>query len=234
VEAGGFGRGDAVTVYYNDADPAVCAWARQLIADGLVPEGEVDERSIEDIEPSDLRGFDSCHFFCGILGWPQALQLAGFTESCWTGSPPCQALSSAARGRRVAPDLWPAFQRLIAECRPRVLFGEQVVRGSWIDVFCADMENLDYTVRASILPAVAVGADHARPRFYFACDTHRYGEPGLPVDAEVDRLPRRRSQPRRVVSAHGVSRDVVALAGFGNAIVPALGAEVIRAYMEIR
>ena len=42
-----------MAVYYNDSDPAACAWLRDLIAAGHLPAGEVDERSILDVEPSD-------------------------------------------------------------------------------------------------------------------------------------------------------------------------------------
>lgn len=58
-----------MAVYYNDADPTACAWLRELIAMGLLPAGEVDERSILEVEPADLRGFTQCHFFAGVGGW---------------------------------------------------------------------------------------------------------------------------------------------------------------------
>ena len=32
--------------YYNDSDPFACAWLRELMAEGLIPKGDVDERSI--------------------------------------------------------------------------------------------------------------------------------------------------------------------------------------------
>lgn len=41
--------GEAVSrckVYYNDSGPFVCAWLRNLIAAGLIPAGDVDERPI--------------------------------------------------------------------------------------------------------------------------------------------------------------------------------------------
>ena len=119
-----------MAVYYNDADPAACAWLRELIAADLLPDGEVDERSILDVEPAELRGFAQCHFFAGIGGWPYALRLAGVAEdlSVWTGSPPCQPFSQA--GQRKGQDddrhLAPAFLRLVAACRPELVFGEQV------------------------------------------------------------------------------------------------------------
>jgi len=77
--------------YYNEFDPGAAAWLRQLVSEGLIPAGIVDERSIEDVHPSDLSGFTQCHFFAGIGGWSRALQLAGWPESkpVWTGSCPC-------------------------------------------------------------------------------------------------------------------------------------------------
>lgn len=93
-------------VYYNEFDPYAAQWLRNLMAAGLIPTGVVDERSIVDVQPSDLEGFVQCHFFAGIGGWPYALELAGWPRErgVWTGSCPCQKLSSATRGRAVAAD----------------------------------------------------------------------------------------------------------------------------------
>ena len=116
--------------YYNEFDPKAAAWLRQLIAAGLIPPGEVDTRSITDVSPNDLRPFMQCHFFAGIGGWPLALQLAGWpaTRPVWTGSCPCQPFSSAGKQLGTADErhLWPVFANLIRECRPSVVFGEQV------------------------------------------------------------------------------------------------------------
>jgi DNA (cytosine-5)-methyltransferase 1 len=35
--------------YYNEYDRNAAAWLRELIADGLIPDGVVDERSIVDV-----------------------------------------------------------------------------------------------------------------------------------------------------------------------------------------
>lgn len=64
--------------YYNDIDPYVCEWTRNLIKTGLLPDGEVDERSIWDITPDDIRGFQQAHFCNGIGGWAYALKLANY------------------------------------------------------------------------------------------------------------------------------------------------------------
>ena len=54
--------------YYNDNDASACAWLRELIAGGLIPAGDVDERSIWDVEPGELDGYEQCHFCAGIGG----------------------------------------------------------------------------------------------------------------------------------------------------------------------
>ena len=74
--------------YYNEFDPGAAAWLRELIAHNLIPEGHVDTRSIIDVQPGDLTGYNQCHFFAGIGGWALALRLAGWPDDrpVWTGS----------------------------------------------------------------------------------------------------------------------------------------------------
>ena len=40
--------------YYNEHDKFAAAWLRELIADGQLPPGDVDERDIQDVRPNDL------------------------------------------------------------------------------------------------------------------------------------------------------------------------------------
>lgn len=56
-------------VYYNEFDPAAAAWLRELMANNLIAQGDVDERSIKDVRGDDLRGYAQCHFFAGIGIW---------------------------------------------------------------------------------------------------------------------------------------------------------------------
>ena len=117
-------------VYYNDNDPFAAQWLRNLVSAGLLPAGDVDDRSITEVKPDDLKGYEQCHFFAGIGGWPYALGLAGWPDDrpVWTGSCPCQPLSGAGQHKGHADErhLWPAFFSLIAERRPVCVFGEQV------------------------------------------------------------------------------------------------------------
>ena len=85
--------------YYNENDPKICAWLRELIREGVIADGEVDERSIKEVHADDLKGFTQHHFFAGIGGWSYALRLADWPDDrpVWTGSCPCPPFSSAGK-----------------------------------------------------------------------------------------------------------------------------------------
>lgn len=177
--------------YYNDNDPNSAAVLRELIRRGLISNGIVDDRSILDVQPDDLRGFTQCHFFAGAGVWSYALRLAGWPDdrSVWTGSPPCQPFSVAGKqdGKDDVRHLAPKFASLVGACRPAVLFGEQVASAAvfgpsakgnrpgfegappwaWLDDLCDRLEAAHYAVGANDVPNAGVGAPHIRQRTYF-------------------------------------------------------------------
>lgn len=163
-----------MAAYYNEIEPFAAEWLRNLIKAGLIPDGEVDTRSITDVSPADVRGFRQCHWFAGVAGWPLALRLAGWDDSrpIWTGSCPCQPFSSAGKRRGTDDErhLWPVFFNLIRECRPPIVMGEQVSGKAgygWLDGVRADLEAEDYACRGVDIPACAVDAPHIRQRLYW-------------------------------------------------------------------
>ena len=194
-----------MTAYYNEIDPFAAQWLRNLIAEGLIADGFVDERSIEDVKPKDLEGYTQCHFFAGIGVWSRALRQAGWSDDrpVWTGSCPCPPFSCAGKKKRCPKcgerpichatkcgvfrcttcghewyaderHLWPAFQRLIRECRPDKVFGEQVAGKdgeAWLDVVSVTLELEGYAVGSSTLPACGFGAPHLRKRLYWMADS---------------------------------------------------------------
>lgn len=163
--------------YYNEIDPYAAQWLRNLIAGGHIAPGEVDERSIEDVTPDDLRGFAQCHWFAGIAVWSHSLRLAGWPDDkpVWTGSCPCQPFSAAGKGDGFADErhLWPAFFHLISECRPQHVFGEQVASGNantWFDLVQTDLEGMGYAFGLVPFASAGVGAPHIRERAYWVAN----------------------------------------------------------------
>jgi DNA (cytosine-5)-methyltransferase 1 len=249
--------------YYNENDPKAAAWLRELIKDGHIANGIVDERSIKDVQPNDLTDFTQCHFFAGIGGWSYALRLAEWPDDrpVWTGSCPCQPFSDAGQkgGTEDKRHLWPDFFRLIRERSPSVVFGEQVASKdglAWLDIVSADLESADYAVGAADLCAAGVGAPHIRQRLYWVADANRvrhdgsgtrgarrdeFTNRGVPMQTnpwrDADWLPctdgkARPIEPGTFPLAHGVPGRVGLLRGDGNAIVPQVAAEFVRAIMD--
>lgn len=267
--------------YYNEWDSKTAAWLRELIRRGHLPDGIVDERSITEVAPEDLRGFRQWHFFAGIGGWPLALKLAGWPADApvCTGSPPCQPFSVAGKrgGRDDSRHLAPAFLDLIAELRPPAIFGEQVsaaIKELWLDALFVELEDEGYACASAVLPACSVGAPHKRDRLFFGAidlaDTNRQrwerergngntqrrkgpnfrqagllngagtenstGNPHPGFWSEADWLGCRDGKFRPVEPGtqplvNGVPARVVRLRGYGNAIVPQVGAQFIRNFM---
>lgn len=168
-----------MSAYYNEHDPFAAAWLRELIADGLIAPGEVDERSIEDVLPSDLAGFVQCHFFAGIGVWSYALRRAGIPDDCpvWTASCPCQPFSAAGEGKGFADErhLWPAFYHLASQRQPSIILGEQVASKDgyhWLDLVQTDLEAMGHAFGPVVLPAAGFGAPHGRHRTFFVSVAH--------------------------------------------------------------
>lgn len=180
-----------MTSYYNEIDPQAAQWLRNLIEAGHIAPGYVDERSIEDVRPDDLKGYAQCHFFAGIGIWSHALRQSGWADErpVWTGSCPCQPFSQAGKGAGFADQrhLWPAFHHLIQECGPAVVLGEQAASKNaepWLDLVQDDLEGLGYAFGAAAFPAAGVGALHIRERLYWCADAgqHHRGRQAAPAD----------------------------------------------------
>lgn len=253
--------------YFNENNAAAAHIIECLIRDGVIADGDVDRRSIKEVEPSDLDAYTQCHFFAGGGLWSVAARMAGWPDArpLWTGSCPCQPFSvvGAGAGESDARHLWPDFFRLVRSVRPAVVMGEQVAGAAgyrWFDGVAADLEREDYASRAVDIPACAVNAPHQRQRLYWVAmpmgDAESIGRGWGPheqnegrrqfaypnsgagacwADAEIRRGAD--GKERRVgagvsVLGHGVPRRVDQVRIAGNAIVPALAAEVIGALMD--
>ncbi len=251
-----------MTAYYNEIDPFAAQWLRNLISAGHIAPGDVDERSIADVQPDDLKGYTQCHFFAGIGGWSYAARLAGWPDDrpIWTGSCPCQPFSRAnsvyKRGQGTKDDrhLWPVWGGLIEAMQPAVIFGEQVtdsIAGGWLDEVFGDLERLGYACAATCIAALGVGSPQERERLWIVCDADAERWEGLGLVPAIDgahaevtawsevaraggayRGKRWETKPGVRLLADGIPAHVGRLRAYGNAIVPQVGAQVIAAYLD--
>ena len=171
--------------YYNEFNPDAAAWLRELIKQKHIADGEVDERSIIDVQANDIRGFTQHHFFAGIGGWSYALRLAGWADDkpVCTASLPCQPFSVAGAQKGVDDErhLLPHFIELVKQCNFQTLFGEQVpgaIKHGWLDDLCTEMEREKYRVGQIVLTAAGAGASHIRQRLYWVADSLNKGSQG--------------------------------------------------------
>ena len=188
-----------MAAYYNEIDPFNVEWLRWLIKNKAIADGDVDDRSIEEVTAADLKRYRQCHFFAGIGVWSYALRSAGWRDDreVWSGSCPCQSFSLAGerKGFDDKRNLWPHWIRLIRKRKPAVVFGEQVssaVKYGWIDVVQADLEASRYAVGKAVLGAACVGAPIIRQRLYFLArriDGGRVDRLGGTGSARLERHP---------------------------------------------
>lgn len=215
-----------MSAYYNENDPFAAAWLVELMKDGLIADGWVDTRSIEDVTPNELKGFTQCHFFAGIGVWSLALRVAGWPDErpVWTGSAPCQPFSAAGKGGGYDDErhLWPAWFHLIAHGKRHDIpvLGEQVAAKAgraWFDLVSSDMEALDHGCGAIDTSAAGFGAPFIGQRLYWLASSHssrleRHGQPGQ-LDA---------ASGRQVASGYGAKAGAL----YGLATSSSLGSGV--------
>lgn len=248
-----------MAVYYNEIEPYCVEWLKNLITAGEIPDGEVDHRPIQEVQPEDLIGFKQCHFFAGIGGWVYAAKLADWPEDkeLWTGSCPCQPFSVAGNmlGERDKRHLWPELRRLIAARKPSVAAGEQVASKAgreWLSGVRSDLEALGYAVGAADLCAACVCSPQVRQRIFWIAESasgkrregyesynrllvSKKASSTITSNCFADARSAMAGNYSHLLSDDGISLQVERnrAKGYGNAIVPQVAAEFLLAYLEV-
>jgi DNA (cytosine-5)-methyltransferase 1 len=139
----------------------------------------------------------------------QRSDLPDLSPDVIVGGFPCQPFSHA--GKQRAQDdprhLWPEMFRLIRECRPTWVIGENVagIIKLGLDEVLSDLESEGYATRTFNIPACAVGAPHIRQRLWIIAHSDSHGEPDGAFDGDT-----RQGQlgfGRSETSSHGSDAD---------------------------
>ena len=101
-----------------------------------------------------------------------------------SGGFPCQAFSTAARGRNTAADLWPEMARVVREVQPAYVFAENVTRSA-IERAAGDCAAMGYKAEMLTLGAADLGADHVRERHWLLAYADDKSELRSHIDAKV-------------------------------------------------
>ena len=182
----------------------------------------------------------------------ERLAADGIRPDVICGGFPCQPYSHA--GKRMGKEdnraLWPEYRRLIKECRPSWVIGENVVGfvDLGLDDMLTDLEGLGYSCRPFDIPACAVGANNERRREWIIAHAYSDGlkrrinfkvwgktqeRPleilgGIPSKNKRNGIP----APEFCRKNDGIPGLVDRLKGLGNAVVPQIPELIGRAILE--
>jgi DNA (cytosine-5)-methyltransferase 1 len=201
----------------------------------------------------------------------EKLAADGIAVDVITGGFPCQDISQAGKqlgiGEGTRSGLWSEIARLVGELRPKYVIVENVSallsgpserRGAWFGRVLGDLAELGYNAEWENIPAVAVGAPHARERVWIVAYPDE-GRCPLPIFDTINAAQRSRfvtekrcqnrngnkmgspgasvcgrwmDQPSPNRMAYGVSDWPHRLAACGNAVVPQIPELIGRAILD--
>lgn len=175
----------------------------------------------------------------GILPWfPIWDDVRSFAGSCWAGTVdlvsggfPCQAFSTAARGRNNAINLWPEMARIVREAMPAYVFAENVTAAA-VEQAAQDCADMGYKTELLPLSAQDLGADHIRERYWLLAYADDKGELQRLVNAKVASMQGIYSGiweagPKQSGLDDGVARRVDRYEAAGNGQVPIVAAAAL-------
>jgi DNA (cytosine-5)-methyltransferase 1 len=143
-----------------------------------------------------------------------------------SGGFPCQAWSSAARGRNNGADMWPQMLRVVGQVEPKIVFSENVDEGA-ILMAQKDLADCGYkTIRCKI-SAADLGADHHRTRWWLLAHTYNKGKLFRAINAKMGLLPEFRcrvwgAKPDKSRISNGLAYRMDRFRAIGNGQVPAV------------
>jgi DNA (cytosine-5)-methyltransferase 1 len=149
-----------------------------------------------------------------------------------SGGFPCQAYSTATRGRSTADDLWPEMRRIVAETAPRYVFAENPSKKA-VDCAADDLEAMGYKTTCIALASADLGAPHVRQRYWLRAYADDEGKLLGALNAEMARVPAIRhalwgGYPRNPRISDGMAHRMERIKATGNGQVPIVAATAWR------
>ena len=148
-----------------------------------------------------------------------------------SGGFPCQAFSSAARGRNNAADLWPEMRRIISEARPEYVFAENVSSKA-IEVAATQCADMGYKTEMLSLGSEDLGGDHKRQRFWLLAYANDKSKLQRTVNAKMGGLQEFRGSlwetaPDQSGMVDGIAGRMERYRAIGNGQVPIVAAAAL-------
>jgi len=148
-----------------------------------------------------------------------------------SGGYPCQAFSSASRGRKVAEDLWPEMLRIVREVAPWYVFAENVSKNA-IEHAGRDLAGLGYKVQGISLSAKDLGSDHVRRRYWLLAYADDKSKLQCTIYAEMEKLQKSyqsvwAENPRNGRMVNGMAHRMDRFRCIGNGQVPIVAATAL-------
>jgi DNA (cytosine-5)-methyltransferase 1 len=146
-----------------------------------------------------------------------------------SGGFPCQAFSSAARGRNIAErNLWPEMRRVVQDVQPKFVFAENVSKSAILEAQNDLLED-GYSSVHTKMSAADLGADHLRERFWLLAYTDVCSQLCRKEYAETPFMPQFygnvwQTNPNELRVSDGVARRMDRLKAVGNGQVPLVAA----------
>lgn len=181
------------------------------------------------------RMFDGCLERFPLYGNILELDAKKFagTFDILCGGFPCQAFSTASRGRQIEQkNLWPAMLNFVIDSKAPIVFAENVSEQAIIKA-AEDLQAIGYRTESCLLGAACLKACHRRNRYWLCAYSNDQGKLLRRINDETSRLPKLHqgiwaAHPEKCGVADEFSDRMDRFRATGNGQVPVVAAVAFR------
>jgi len=233
------------TIAFAEPDPKCCRILEKNFAN-VINYGELKNIYVN---PADYAKCECCDNYYCERHQAHIGECPCITEGMWgvdgetdwpdiiTAGWPCQpfSLSGKRRGKKDDRHLWPEVLRIVEGLRPTWFLGENVygIISMELDTVLSDLEAINYTAQAFVIPASGVGAIHRRNRVWVVAHSNekrgrggesKWSHAGDAIESPMDSPEWWLTLPSVDRDCNGVSGRLDRIGMIGNAISPQIAA----------